>query len=178
MRLPFLILFSIVILTNYNGYSQKLTTEEKKLFTIINQYRKEKSLPPITLSPSLTLVAQTHVKDLEQNYIWGTACNLHSWSDKGKWTPVCYTPDHAQVALVWKKPRELSTYQGNGYEIAFGGEDNYVANANEALQSWKNSKFHNAVIINSDIWNEKWNAIGIGIYGSYAVVWFGNEIDQ
>jgi hypothetical protein len=178
MRLSFFILFSILILNNFNSYSQKLSTEETKLFSLINQYRKGKSLPPIPLSPSLTLVAQTHAKDLEQNYIWGTACNLHSWSDKGKWNPVCYTPDHAQAALMWKKPRELTNYQGNGYEIAFGGEDNYVANANEALEWWKKSKGHNALLINGDIWNKKWNAIGIGIYGSYAVVWFGNEIDQ
>ncbi len=36
---------------------------------------------------------------------------------------------------------------------------------------------HNAVIINDGMWSRSWKAIGIGIYGNYAVVWFGNEED-
>jgi hypothetical protein len=34
------------------------------------------------------------------------------------------------------------------------------------------------MMINRDIWKKlTWNACGIGVYGNYAVVWFGREKD-
>ncbi|MEA3497116.1 MAG: CAP domain-containing protein, partial [Bacteroidota bacterium] len=71
-------------------FSQNLTEEELKLYNLIIEYRQEKKLPPIPLSPSLTIVAQTHVKDLADNNPDKGRCNTHSWSDKGKWTSCCY----------------------------------------------------------------------------------------
>jgi hypothetical protein len=103
-----------------NSYSQTLSTEEKKLYDILMQYRKEKGLPAIPLSPSLTTVAQAHVKDLVNNKPDNENCNAHSWSAKGKWSPCCYTPNHAESKCMWSKPKELTTYTGNGYEIACG----------------------------------------------------------
>ena len=50
--------------------------------------------------------------------------------------------------------------------------------AEYAINSWKKSSGHNAVIINSGGWNDKWNAIGIGIYKGFAVVWFGKESEN
>lgn len=141
-------------------------------------YRKSKGLPVIPLSKSLTLVAQTHAQDLEDNYERGSECNFHSWSNQGKWKPVCYTSNHAQAGLMWSKPQELSSYKGNGYEIAYAESEDYLADAARALQGWKRSIEHNAVILNRNKWKKKWNAIGIGINGSFAVVWFGNEVDK
>jgi hypothetical protein len=47
-----------------------------------------------------------------------------------------------------------------------------------ALSSWKGSPLHHAVIVNSGVWARiRWKAVGVGIYGSYAVVWFGEEAD-
>ena len=78
---------------------------------------------------------------------------------------------------MWDKPRELTSYHGDGFEIAFWCSAD--ANANEALESWKSSSGHNEVIINSGIWRDNpWQAIGIGIFGSYAVVWFGTELEK
>lgn len=156
-----------------------LSNEEQKLYNLIMEYRKQKGLPSILLSQSLTLVAQTHVRDLEDNFVLGTNCNTHSWSDKGRWTSCCYTSDHAQKECMWNKPRELTSYKGNGFEIAFGGAKGYVVTAEAALKAWKGSSGHTQVIINSDIWKKHpWNAIGIGIYKGYAVVWFGKEEDK
>lgn len=152
-----------------------LSEEEYKLYEMIMQYRKTKNLPVIPLSASLTFVAQTHCKDMMENPPQ-QPCNMHSWSNKGKWKPVCYTSDHKKADLMWSKPSELTKYKGNGYEISFWSSN--AVRANEALQSWKKSSGHNTVIINSGIWKEKWNAIGIGIVGNYAVVWFGNETDS
>jgi hypothetical protein len=103
-------------------------------------------------------------------------CNLHSWSDKGKWTNCCYTNDHAQAACMWNKPRDLSTYKGDGFEISYWQSDG--ANANSAISGWKKSTPHNNMMINRDIWKKvSWNACGVGLYGNYAVVWFGREVD-
>jgi len=173
-----LLLVLTCISTCFAADAQTPSADESELYKLVMNYRKTKGLPVIPLSRSLTLVAQTHAKDLDENYEPGTNCNLHSWSANGNWKPVCYTKDHAQAKLMWSKPRELTAYKGNGYEIAFAENIEYLANADNALDSWMLSKEHNAVILNRGIWKKKWNAIGIGIYSSYAVIWFGNEVDK
>jgi len=155
-----------------------LSSEEQKLYDLIMRYREEKQLPVIPLSESLTFVAQTHVKDLADNFDMGKTCNMHSWSDKGNWTACCYTSDHAKAECMWNKPREMTSYKGYGYEISHGGSKNYLATAESAFNGWKNSSGHNAVMINEGVWKDKWNAIGIGIYKGYACVWFGKESDE
>lgn len=168
-----LLLFIFCLNTIVIATAQNLSVEEMKLYKLIMKYRQEKGLPPIPLSKSLTIVAQTHVKDLLENHPDKGNCNMHSWSSKGKWEACCYTDDHAKASSMWKKPRELTSYQGNGYEIASGG----ASGAEDALNLWKDSKSHNDVIINKGTWKAKWQAIGIGINNGYAVVWFGNEPD-
>ena len=47
-----------------------------------------------------------------------------------------------------------------------------------ALAGWKSSAGHDQMILNKYAWKRmKWNAMGVGIYGHYAVVWFGEEAD-
>jgi hypothetical protein len=146
------------------------------LVDVINKYRLEQNLPEIPVSPSLTIVAETHVNDLAKNYKQNDECNLHSWSDKGNWIPFCYTPDHANAQFMWDKPRELTSYPGNGYEIAAFRSDSMTANA--AIELWKKSETHLDLILNRGIWKDvKWNAIGGAIDEGYAVLWFGEETD-
>lgn len=168
------------IITSFISKAQTLSEEETKLYNLIMQYRSGFNLPRIPLSKSLTIVAQTHVKDLAHNKPNVNGCNMHSWSPNGKWTPVCYTADHAQAKYMWSKPKELTSYKGDGFEISYGIDDaNLYAEAEKAFISWKSSSGHNSVIINEGIWsNMQWNAIGIGIYKNYAVVWFGKEEDR
>lgn len=155
--------------------SVSLSAEETKLYELIMSYRASYNLPSIPLSPALTYVAHTHVRDLAAYPPTGE-CNLHSWSEHGEWTPCCYTSDHAQAQLIWNKPRELTTYTGAGYEIAFYYSAG--ATATSALDGWKHSHGHNIMIINQEQWTSRtWKAIGIGIYQNYAVVWFGEEPD-
>jgi uncharacterized protein YkwD len=163
------------------SFCQTLTDEENKLYKLIMEYRKERGLPTIPLSKSLTIVAQTHVRDLVNNKPDKGSCNAHSWSENGNWTGMCYTDDHAQAKFMWSKPRELTSYKGDGFEIACGSNEccsDFVMTAKYALQGWRSSPPHNAVIINQGIWsNNKWNAIGIGLYKGFAVAWFGHEYD-
>ncbi|MBW3467253.1 CAP domain-containing protein [Arthrospiribacter ruber] len=152
-----------------------LSPAEMELYSLLMTYRAELGLPEIPLSTSMTIVAQTHVKDLQENNPMSGECNSHSWSEFGDWTPCCYTADHSQAACMWNKPRELTKYTGNGFEIA--AYNMASINPSGALNAWKNSPGHDAVIRNDGPWNQEWKAIGIGINGRFATVWFGREAD-
>lgn len=152
-----------------------LTEAEQTLFDAINAYRAEHDLPPVPLSYSLTIVARAHVEDLNTHgsTVLTSECNMHSWSPHGTWTACCYTRDHAQAACMWNKPSELTNYRGHGFEISAG-----TGNPLTALSLWKGSAGHNNVILNRSAWaNYTWRAIGIGVRGGYAHVWFGAQSD-
>lgn len=159
-----------------------LSADEAALASLINQYRMQNGLGAIAISQSLTKVAQAHVKDLVENRPdqgvdeRGQSCQIHSWSDKGNWTPVCYTGDGYRAEGMWSKPREITNnaYTGNGYEIAASSSEQLQPD--KALSIWQNSLLHNAVILEGDIWaNKNWPAFGVGMYGGYAAAWFGDN---
>ena len=177
------LILSIFLLLPFLVVSQDLSDEELKLYTMINDYRNSKGLKNIPISKSLTFVAQTHVRDLMNNKPYeGANCNIHSWSNKGDWTPCCYTSNHARAKCMWDKPKELTSYKGTGFEIStrtWSEQIEIEITAEKVLQNFKGSSGHNSVIINQGKWHKyKWNAIGIGIYKEFAVVWFGKEKDE
>ncbi|MBN8219730.1 MAG: CAP domain-containing protein [Spirochaetes bacterium] len=153
-----------------------LTSEEKRLVDIMNDFRRGKGLPALAATRSMSYVAKTHAADLAQNNPASGMCNMHSWSSRGPWSPCCYTSDHAKANCMWKKPQELSDYRGSGFEISSGSSGGRI-DAATALRVWQGSSGHNAVIINQGMWNKPWRAFGVGISGGYAVAWFGNEAD-
>jgi|APIni6443716594_1056825.scaffolds.fasta_scaffold310929_1 hypothetical protein len=161
---------------------QCLTKTESELYKLINEYRVQKGLTPVKLSASLCYVAKMHAKDQSENYKSSTRCNMHSWSKSDKWSSCCYTSDHKQAKCMWDKPRELTGYKGDGFEISFWSTYPYatpMAAADDILNGWKKSAGHNNLIINKADWKSvEWKAIGIGIYGEYANVWFGKEEDS
>jgi uncharacterized protein YkwD len=179
-----LTVITLVALTGFDyppGVISKvcLTSEEKKLYDLIMEYRSSKNLEAIALSESLTIVAQTHARDLSENYKFDPSnrCNPHSWSTKGKWTSCCYTNDHKKASCMWLKPKEIAGYDGNGFEIAY--YSSIGANAQEGIDGWKISPGHNPLLINLGSWEKvKWQAIGIGIYKEYGLVWFGEVADS
>lgn len=184
MRL-FIIICGLLFLTSYKGIPPNsdtevcLSSEEKKLYELIMEYRKSKKLKPIPFSAKLTKVAQAHVHDLMENYDYANKgeCNPHSWSDKGSWSGCCYTADHAKASCMWDKPKEIADYSGNGFEIAYYSSGG--ANALEGIDGWKKSPGHNPLLINSGTWSKiEWKAIGMGIYGQYGVVWFSDGEEE
>jgi uncharacterized protein YkwD len=145
-----------------------------QLVDVINRYRLSRGLSSVAFSPSLTAVAQAHLRDLEMNHPDRGSCNMHSWSTQGAWTPCCYTPDHAASSCMWSKPRELTGYRGEGFEIA-AWQSSHIG-ADQALESWKNSPAHHNVIINQGTWaGERWQALGAALSEHYAVAWFGRD---
>jgi hypothetical protein len=186
-------IFSCALLINMSGNTQTfsntfqpdevcLSPTEKSLVILINAYRREKKLPEIAISRALTYVAQAHVRDLTLFYRQNKRCNMHSWSDHGSWSSCCYTDNHHEASCMWNKPRELTSYSGDGYEIAFYSNYPYptpAAFASDILKGWKKSPGHNEIIINLNKWKtSNWKAMGVGVYGEYAVVWFGGETDS
>ena len=158
-----------------------ISDEEFRMYKLINEYREEKGQPAIPLSASLCYVAGAHAWDLQENQPDKGKCNMHSWSENGPWLACCYTEDHKKAECVWAKPLEITQYDDRGYEVAYFNswtveEHNDIAYA--ALDGWKESPGHNQMIINKNAWKRmKWNAIGVGIYGNYVVVWFGEKKD-
>ena len=150
-----------------------LTTDEQILYDMIMEYRKKKNLPAIPLNKDLTYVAQEHARDLMENQPDQGNCNLHSWSDQGDWTACCYTDDHAEAECLWNKPREMTEYEGNGYEIA--AWNSAGATPARALRGWIRSSGHHELIINKGIWKSEWKSIGVGMNGQYTTVWFGRD---
>lgn len=182
----FLFSFSLLFLLQSNSspiLTSKevcLNSEEKKVYDLIMQYRKSKKLGTIPLSEKLSRVAQLHARDLAENYTHdpqNNPCNPHSWSAKGTWTPCCYTNDHKEAQCMWDKPKEIADYPTFGYEIAYYSSRG--ATAQEGLDGWKLSPGHNPLLINSGMWSKiKWEAIGIGFYKEYGIVWFGETKDD
>ena len=104
----------------------------------------------------------------------GVQGNLHSWSSHGNWTPVVYTGDHLYASAMWSKPRELTSYQGNGFENSAWSSG--LLTPEVALDLWQHSEGHNAVMTTQGAWSDL-KTMGVGIDGSYAFVWFGKDAD-
>jgi hypothetical protein len=156
------------------GCALACSAEALELIDLLNEYRAENGKPPIAAAPSLCFVSDTHVMDLDANTP-PAGCNLHSWSAAGPWSDCCYTPDHAQAQCMWDKPRELTDYPGNGYEVSAAG---IAWTPALVLEAWKGSPGHNAVLLSEGIWaGTPWLGVGAGFYGTYAVMWFGHQTD-
>lgn len=179
-----ILLLFIGLLVMYNiGLGQKdlpvdfcISTEESKLYTLVNDYRKAMNLPVIPMSKSLCYVAKSHIQDLIQNKPDTSSCNFHSWSGQGTWSPCCFQKDKDDKACMQSKPIELTNYPGIAYEIVYW--ESKEATADFAFEQWRETKASQSVIINSGDWEDySWNAIGIGISGGFAAIWFGEELD-
>ena len=146
-----------------------ISGEELKLFNLLNEYRKDKKLPAVPLSKSLSFVARQHVIDLYEN----VKTLSHEWS-----TCKYDASNKKTFPCMWLKPSELTNYKSYGYECAFSLSSGNVM-AEDALKGWKGSQPHNNVILNKGMWSKmKWNALGVGIYKNYAVIWFGENEDE
>ena len=151
------------------------SNEEKKLYQLITAYRDSNKLPKVEFSRSLSYVARVHAMDLSLHRPDFGGCNPHSWSDKGKWKSCCYAQDENRVACMTMKPKELTGYKFKAWEIVYsGGEE---AKADDAFNLWKDIGLFNDYLLNTGKWTKRWMAVGVGVYGDYACVWFGEGAD-
>lgn len=155
------------ILTAKDCPGDGLELEELRLYEMVNQYRWQNGLPSIPLSPALTRVANRHVRDLAANIGYVTL----SWSD----CRYNYN-DPSSWNCMWQAPQRLGTaYNAPSYEIA--AARGYKIFALTALQQWQQHSTYNAAMLNQYQWQIPWQAVGVGIYQRYAVLWLGRELD-
>ena len=171
--------------------SPELSAKEKELIKLANDYREQHGKKRLKVSKSLMKVARTHINDLNMNFdmenppvdVRGMKGNMHSWSNKGDWTPVIYTDDHEYDKLTKIKPKEIAGYNQSGYEVAVNG---YMITPQRALESWKNSPGHNDTILSQNGWKDPapelvedgltgLSNMGVAINGDYACIWFSRD---
>lgn len=172
--------------------SPELSAKEKELIKLVNDYREQHGKKRLKVSKSLMKVARTHINDLNMNFDMdnppvdarGIKGNMHSWSDKGNWTPVVYTDDHEYSKLIHIKPKEITGYNQSGYEVAVNG---FMITPQRALKSWQNSPGHNDVILSQNKWTDPTpeqikhgfsglSNMGVAINGDYACIWFSRDV--
>jgi hypothetical protein len=177
--------FFLLLLLSLNGSGQVThpslfkehcaTEDESELYNLISEYRRIHNLPAIPFSRSLSYLARVHATDLSANRPDFGGCNPHSWSVKGAWKPFCYARDPNRVQLMNEKPKEITGYKGKGWEMVYSsGEE---ARATEAFDLWISLDVTKDYLLNTGKWLKPWKAIGIGFFGEYACVWFGDTDD-
>ncbi len=173
----------LIIFITLGGYAQKavpddfcLTADEYRLAELINAHRLVNGLKEVPLSASLSFVARTHVIDLYTNHPDTGICNLNSWSDKGDWTACCHNKYVPKEACIRNKPKELTKYTGEGYELTYA--EVLSTNADTVFRFWTEIEQAEEFLLNEESWKDKnWRAMGVGIYKSYAVLWMGTRTD-
>lgn len=147
------------------------SAEALELIKLLNAYRAENGLPSIPASDSLCTVGAGHAaKSMSMGAPSKGECNMHSWPT------CCYTSDHQNMGCMQDKPAEMTCYEGKGYENSAWSSSGITPEA--AMEMWKKSPGHNSVMINLGTWeNADWQAVGAGVDGEYAHLWFGKEAD-
>jgi len=178
-----LLIFGIIILTSITGSAQSftvdnicLTAEETTLARQINRYRKDSRLPEIPLSKSLTVVAKTHIDDLQTHRPDTNICTAASWSEHGKWTPCCFNPYVLKYDCMWDKPKELTAYPYRGYELVYYDEN--IIQPDSLFAIFQSSSETMDMFLTKNMFHDKkWAAMGLAIGENYVSIWFGQRND-
>ncbi|MGC8866260.1 MAG: SPOR domain-containing protein [Bacteroidales bacterium] len=155
-----------------------ISAAELDLFNKINAYRTERGLPELSLSRSLSYVAYLHVRDLKINRPDSVkGCNKHSWSGQGNWSAFCFPRDQSRKKSVWDKPKEITRYPGQGFELLYHTSDG-EAIADDAMALWRSLAASQAILLNTGHYlKNKWKVVGVAMYKEYISVWFGEAND-
>ena len=154
----------------------RMNQDETILFNMINDMRIQNKLQAIPYSPDLCKVANTHIADLIKYKPQEKGCSLHSWSGSGKWTSCCNTKEVFGIQCMKSKPREITGYKGDGFELIYWGEDK--ATPEEAAALWKQVDASLDMILSRAKWRGyQWKALGVGIKDGYAILWLGDSVN-
>jgi hypothetical protein len=154
-----------------------LNPEEVKLMKFITQFRLSQNLKPISLSSSLTTIAKIHLKDLEEN-LPTPGCSYHSWSNRGQWLPCCHTNNLISMECSFLKPKELTDYKENGFELIYFEHEENISVSERSLKFWKQNPEFNDFLSNKNEWkNMNWKAMGIAVSKRFGIIWLGTEKD-
>ena len=154
------------ILTEKSCSGDELSSSERELARLVNDWRKQNNLAEISLSESLSLVANRHVLDISKNLGYLT----HSWSD----CPY-NARDAKTLKCVFDAPKRfIPDFSGIGFENAYYTTTGKVI-PGFAVESWKKSRQHNSAMLNQAAFKDfKWLSIGVAINGRFAALWFSS----
>ncbi|MEJ7623114.1 MAG: hypothetical protein WKF34_03915 [Pyrinomonadaceae bacterium] len=142
-----------------------VTGTEAELFQLITKYRSANGLRELTLSPRLSMVANRHLVDLQEN----VKSFSHSWSD----CPYDIAKQSTWTCITDAPVRLNSGFDGQGYEVLYRTEKG-TASPSLAIEGWKKSSLHNSIILGREMFkNMAWTELGVAITGNLAAVWFG-----
>lgn len=154
-----------------------LTHDETILFNLINDLRVQNKMPVLPLSEKLCFVAHTHIDDLIKSKPFENGCGLNSWSENANWTACCHVKDPSGINCMKSKPKELTGYPGNGFELVYAADDKAVPT--EAADLWKQVDASADMILNKGRWKDyQWKVMGVGIKEGYALLWFGDKSEN
>lgn len=172
-----LLFFTLTISAQTVDYENVcLNTNEQKLAKLINDFRKANKKSSLPLSKALTIVAKTHVSDLQDNNPDTSICLTASWSNKGSWTACCYNKYLLNETCMWDKPKELTKYPFRGYELSYFEEG--IIQVDSLFSIWMSSEeTKNMLLTNGNFSTKKWETMGLAIGENYASVWFGQRAD-
>jgi cell division septation protein DedD len=157
--------------------SKSASQDETILYNMINDMRRANKLSLIPFSYQLSYVAHVHIDDLIQNKPQDKGCSLQGWSKSGKWSACCNTKDAAGIQCMKSKPKEITAYPGNGYELIYWDEEKAIPG--EALDLWQQLTASSEMILSRGKWKGyQWKAIGVGIKEGYAILWLGDKADK
>ncbi len=155
------VISSIIILSilqlNITLCKADLESEKAVFLTLINQYRQQNGLPPLSVSSALTTAAQLHSEDMAiNNYFSHTSLDGRTFVDRIRQAGYTY-----------------NTCLGENIAAGF-------PTAQSVFNAWKNSPSHNANMLSSCF-----KVIGIGLayqtsstYGYYWTTDFGGYDDS
>lgn len=142
------------------------SSEEQTLFQLVNKYRLAHNRPALTLSTSLSTLANRRTLDMRLNM----KALTHSWSD----CPYNIS-DQKTWGCMMDSPQRLKTgYPGQGYETLYRTTSGQ-AQPSLALEAWEKSSLHRSIILNEGMFKDMtWDEVGVAVDGEYAVLWFGH----
>jgi len=178
------ILFFLSVIGSLSSQTDKtipsefcISAEDNKLYESINLFLLENGQKELSLSKSLSYVANLHITDLIQNHPDTSICNLSSWSNNGNWTSCCYQKYVPNQDCMWDKPKELTNFKYRGYELVLFFEEEF--NSDTVMQLLLSS---NAVIdmllTKGDYSKKKWVCLGLANNKEYASIWFAQRADN
>ncbi len=154
-----------------------ISAEDNKLYESINLFLIENGQKELSLSKSLSYVANLHITDLLQNHPDTSICNLSSWSDKGEWTACCYNKYVPNQDCMWDKPKELTNFKYRGYELALFFEEDFTSDTVMQLLLSSNAVI-DMLLTKGDYSKKKWVCMGLAINKEYASIWFAQRADN
>jgi hypothetical protein len=168
---------STVLKISNDTLPNSISQDEAILYNMINDMRRQNKLSILPKSEALTIVAHVHLDDLILNQPQDKGCSVQAWSKSEKWTSCCNTKDAAGIKCMTSKPKEITGYPGNGYELAYWSEDQ--ATPTDAITLWQQANASADMILSRGKWKGfNWKAIGVGIKDGYAVLWLGDKTDK